>query len=191
MRPWLTMYYLYQFVSRPEFNIHTQAYALKAMVDAGTAMLTQMMLSYSSAEHGGAEYTTLSALQIALSTNVLQKTTINVDSQVHSVLLAATENRNKSQGLGATNTVLGTRLGRTQDLQVRYQVGEALFISKRRAMLLWIVALVAVLAASTFLIVTDRLTAFLLMALTTIGVVVAAFSLPALYRWVKRKTNTL
>lgn len=191
MRPWLTMYYLYQFASRPEFNIHTQAYALKAMVDAGTAMLTQMMLSYSSAEQGGAEYTTLSALQGALSSNVLQTTQINLDSQVHAVLASATSNRAASHGLGATNAVLGTRLGRTQDLQIRYQVGEAQLLSKRRAMLLWIVALVAVLAASTFLIVTSRLTAFLLMALTTVGVVAAAFTLPALYRFVKRKTNTL
>lgn len=188
LHPWLTLYFIDQFATQADFNVHTQVYANKLLFDAAANAINKVKGTY-------ADQTTAPASELATMATGLEmlmpSTTLNIDESAIKVLTEAARNRKSSQELATLSASMETRLGRTLDLQVRFQVLEAEVVLRRRVMLLWIIALLAVLTAAVVLITTDRLTAFMLLSLGTLGIVAVAITLPALYLLVKRKTNTL
>ena len=188
MRPWLSLYFINQFAKRPEFSIHTQVYASLTMFDAAARAIDKLCSTYPSTSVPA--YINLAAIRSAL-TSMLPTNTLNIDSQAQTVLTEAANNRKASQQLATLNTSMKTRLTRSLDLQVRFQVLDSQVEKQKQLMLLWMVALGAVLVSSTLLIMTDRLTAFMLLAAVSFTIVTAMIILPSLYLLVKRRANVI
>ena len=188
LRPWLSAYFIDQFSTGAQFNVHTQAYAFKTLIDTTIRALTKMLATYSDQTVSDAKG--LQAIVTALG-NVLPTSTLNIDAQAQHVLTEAAHNRLASQKLASVNGTMVTRLNRSLDLQVRFQVLDTEMQQQRRVMNMWIIALISVLVASTLLIIADRLTAFMLLAGGAFTIVTAALVLPALYLFAKRRTNTV
>jgi hypothetical protein len=188
LHPWLTLYFIDQFATQADFNVHTQVYANKLLFDAAANAINKVKGTYADPTQAPASNLATMATGLGM---LMPTTTLNIDSSAIKVLTEAARNRKSSQELATLSANMETRLGRSLDLQVRFQVLEAEVVLRRRVMLLWIIALLAVLTAAVVLITTDRLTAFMLLSLGTLGIVAVAITLPALYLMVKRKTNTL
>jgi hypothetical protein len=77
-----------------------------------------------------------------------------------------------SLDLAASNKTLGERLALAGNLQVSREAQEKEVRRRRWAFYAWSVAYLAVLAASAYLVATDRLSAFLVLALATLGTMI-------------------
>ena len=183
-RPWLTLFFIEQFATNKAFSIHTQVYAYKLFADVASRAVTMIASTYSPSDPG--------LTNIASAIGALLPTELNdVDNWALQVVKRSSDNRKATIALQAVNATAGLRLQRSNDLQIRFQVLEGQVIKQKQLMLVWIVALIAVLGASTFLVISDHMSAFMLLVFGTVGILICVVAVPALYNYFKRKSNML
>lgn len=183
-KPWLLLTYIEMFAKNKAFNIHTQAMAYKLFVDVSARALDMIAKTYTPPD---VELTNIANKMVTLIPIELS----DVDHQLLKVVQKSSNNRKKTIELQAVNATAGLRLQRSNDMQIRFQVLESRVIHQKQLMMMWIVALLAVLGTSTFLVVTDHLMPFMLLVFGTMAVLLIVVAVPFLYNYMKRKTNSI
>ena len=185
--PWLTLTFMLTFVTNPDSTFVDQIYARYAVMQAVRIAFTKLANAYdptvSTFSAASGQITVLNTwvsgvlpkMLPTLSTADFQQTILDVTNG------AAVANA-MSVDLADRNKALGDRLSLAGNLEVNKEAQVNEVKRKRRAFYCWAVAYLAVLAASAFLISTDRLSAFFVLALATLGTMALVFFGGWIYR---------
>ena len=186
--PWLTLLYMLSLVASPKSTFVDQIYARYAFMQAVRIALTKLSNAY--AADYPAFHTTNGQVTVLTRwlTNVLPGmlptlTTNDFQASIQEVSEGAKAANKQSKTLAAKNRELAVRLALTNNLEVSKEAQTTDVTAKRRAFYAWVVAYVVIVAASSFLIVTDRLSAFMALAVGTLS----AIALVLIGGWVWRK----
>ena len=174
--PWLTLSFIRSFNTSADSTFFTQVYARYAMTQAAAVAVLKLADTYDqTATPPDANVARLQAVASNLQ-NVINTASSDYTPDMLSIMQSSALTKTNSQTLNTTNERLSSRLSRTKDLQVSFQVDDAIIRGRRRAFYAWLIALVAVVGASAFLIATSRLSAYLVLAAATL-VIVGLYSL--------------
>lgn len=184
--PWLTLSFYLSFVTNPDSTFVDQIYARYAIMQAIRIAFRKLSLCYDPAVPAFATGQ-ISAINAWVS-GVLPKmlptlTSADFQQTIVDVTKGAAVAHARSLDLSNRNKTLGDRLSLAGNLEIRKEAQDDEVKRVRRAVYGWTIAYIAVLAASAFLISTDRLTGFLLLALSTLAVMAAV----AFGAWIHRR----
>ena len=181
LAPWLMLVYVDMFAMDERFNIHTQVYAYKLLIDMSATAVGKLANTYDAASQSSGQPAMLISIVSSLG-NMVYTSTLNVDKEATEVINEAADNRKKSMQLRAIDDEMRKRLGRSMDLQLRYQILEEDVLKEKQLMMLWIASLITFTLSSALLILRDKLTPFLLLAATTFGVMLITLLVPMIIR---------
>lgn len=180
--PWLTLKFILAFVGSPSATFVDQIYARYAVMQAIRISLTKLSLAYDPSVSAFRDPVTGQVAIIArfLTTVLPQMIPTLTVSDFQTPILEVTDGAatasQKSQALQTLNAQLAQRLQIAGNLEVSGAAQERDLRETRRAFYAWVAAYVLVLAASSFLIATDRLSAFMALAVATLLLMAAAWA---------------
>jgi hypothetical protein len=172
--PWLTLTFMLSFVTNPDSTFVDQIYARYAVMQAVRIAMTKLAAAYDPSvaafTSATGQITVINAwVSGVLPTMLPTLTTADYQQTMLDVTNGAAIANAMSVDLAGKNKALGERLALAGNLEISREAQEKEVRRRRWVFYAWTVAYLAVLAASAFLVATDCLSAFLVLAIATFG----------------------
>lgn len=182
--PWLKLSWMKAFADSDSMKYTTRAHANYALVAMASNAIVHVMNAYDN-DQSNAECLALSRLKDAMWSRL---SSANLDtSVVQSVLSRADETNADVLMVSREGDALLVRTDQTSNLRANAEADRRAVASARWLFFAWLLAYVTVLVASTYLIVTDQVLAFGVLA--AIAVAVPTIDLLVRYLWNRRRPS--